>query len=63
MDIPALAQQNGRSDVDNIKQCYYSLLKESKTPDPLDLLSKVPTLNYKPNLSVYDSLVGGKTNG
>lgn len=28
VDILTLAQQNGRSDVDSVKQCYYSLLKE-----------------------------------
>lgn len=57
-DILELARQNGRSDVDSVKQCYYSLLKEGKTPEPLDLLSQVPTLNYNPNLSVYDGLTG-----
>lgn len=58
VDILVLAQQNGGSDVDSVKQCYYSLLKEGKTPEPLDLLSQVPTLNYNPNLSVYDGLMG-----
>jgi hypothetical protein len=36
----------------------YSLLKEGKTPEPLELLSQVPTLNYNPKLSVYDGLMG-----
>lgn len=34
VDILTLAQQNGMSDVDSVKQCYYSLLKEGKTPEP-----------------------------
>lgn len=63
VDILVLAQQNGRSDVESVKQCYYSLLKESKTPEPLNLLSEVPTLGYTPNLSVYDGLTGGEING
>lgn len=62
VDILTLAQQNGRSDVDSVKQCYYSLLKEGKTPEPLDLLSQVPTLNYNPDISVYDGLTGGEAN-
>lgn len=62
VDVLVLAQQNGRSDVDSVKQCYYSLLKEGKTPEPLDLLSQVPTLNYTPNLSIYDGLTGGDAN-
>lgn len=63
VDILALAQQNGRSDVDSVKQCYYSLLKEGKTPEPLDLLPQVPTLSYNPDISVYDGLTGGEANG
>ena len=63
VDILTLAQQNGRSDVDSVKQCYYSLLKEGKKPEPLDLLSQMPTLNYNPDISVYDGLTGGEANG
>lgn len=63
VDLLVLAQQNGRSDAESVKQCYYSLMKESKTPEPLDLLSQVPVINYNPNLSVYDGLTGGESNG
>ena len=63
VDILAIAQETGRSDVESIKQCYYSLLKEGKTPEPLNLFSQVPTLNYNPNLSAYDRLTGGDSNG
>ena len=109
-EILNLARQSGRSDVDSVKQCYYSLLKDRKRPEPLgspgsldspgilgspgllesdntsgmsaasaesgssvssgssashdsteasavlDLLSRVPKLNYNPDISVYDSL-------
>lgn len=34
-EILALAKQSGRSDVESVKQCYYSLLKENKAPEPL----------------------------
>lgn len=61
-DILTLAQQSGRSDVDSVRQCYYSLLKENRPPEPLDLLAQVPMLNYSPDLSVYDSLAGGDVN-
>ena len=109
-EILNLANQRGRSDVDSVKQCYYSLLKDRKRPEPLgspgsldstgllgspgllesgnmsgmsasssesgsyvssglsvshdsteasavlDLLSRVPKLNYNPDISVYDIL-------
>lgn len=103
-EILNLARQSGRSDVDSVKQCYYSLLKDRKRPEPLgspgslgstgllesdntsgmsassaesgsyvssgssvshdsteasavlDLLARVPKLNYNPDISVYDSL-------
>ena len=80
-EILNLARQSGRSDVDSVKQCYYSLLKDRKRPDPLGspgsretsdstsvesnetlrLLSKVPKLNYNPDISVYDSLTSAGT--
>lgn len=34
-EILSLARQSGRSDVDSVKQCYYSLLKDRKRPEPL----------------------------
>ena len=63
VDLLAIVQQTGKCDVDNVKQCYYSLLKEERSPKPLDLLSKVPMLNYNPDISVYDTLTGGESNG
>lgn len=62
-DILTLSQQSGKSDVESVKQCYYSLLKEDKTPEPLKLLSPMPMFNYAPDLSVYDGLIGGEGNG
>ena len=32
-EILNLAKQSGRSDVDSVKQCYYSLLKDRKRPE------------------------------
>lgn len=62
-DILDIAIQNGRSDIESVKQSYYSLLRERKTPKPLELLTQVPTLNYNPDISVYDNLTGGNSNG
>lgn len=58
-DILELAKETGRSDADSLRQCYYSMLKDRKTPEPLDLLASVPTLNYEPNLRAYDVLTRG----
>ena len=58
-EILMLVQQNGTSDVEILRQCYYSLLKEERTPEPLKLLSDVPILNYHPDLKAYDMLTGG----
>ena len=61
-DALELASDNGRTDVDSIRQCYYMLAKKEFRPEPLTLPSSPPTLNYSPNLSVYDSLMGGESN-
>ncbi len=62
-DILTLMQQNGRSDAATLRQCYYSFLKEGQPPEPLELMTAVPILNYHPDLSVYDGLTGGEGNG
>ena len=56
-DALALAGENGRTDADSIRQCYYLIAKKERRP----LLLKLPTpvLNYNPSLSVYDGLMGG----
>ena len=54
-----LAAQHGRTDADSLRQCYYMMAKKEYRTDPLQL-SSGPTLNYNPNLSVYDDLMGGE---
>ena len=56
-DALALAGENGRTDVDSIRQCYYLIAKKERRPVPLKL--PTPALNYNPSLSVYDGLMGG----
>ena len=46
----------------NYWQCYYMIAKKEYRPDPLKL-SGAPLLNYNPNLSAYDGLMGGEAHG
>ena len=61
-DALELAAANGRVDVDSLRQCYYMIAKKEHRPDPLKL-SGGPLLNYDPNLSAYDGLMGGEAHG
>ena len=58
-DALGLAAENGRTDADSLRQCYYRIAKKEYRPDPLHLTSD-PMLNYHPNLSAYDGLMGGE---
>ena len=61
-DALELAAQNGRTDTDSLRQCYYMVAKKEYRPDPLQLTSG-SMLNYNPNLSIYDGLIGGDAHG
>ena len=61
-DALELAAQNGRTDTDSLRQCYYMVAKKEYRPDPLKMTSG-PILNYNPNLSVFDGLMGGDVRG
>ena len=56
-DALALAGENGLTDADSIRQCYYLIAKKEHRPVPLTL--PTPALHYNPSLSVYDGLMGG----
>jgi transposase len=56
-DALELANEYGRLDSDNIRQCYLLIAKPENYPPPLKLCSE-PPLNYQPDLSVYDGLMG-----
>ena len=58
-DTLLLAKENGRTDADSLRQCYYMISKREYRPIPLNLDSS-PVMNYSPNLSVYDGLMGGE---
>jgi len=55
----SLAAESGRTDADSILQCYYILARPEQYPERLVLTSNPPLLNYRPDLSVYDSLTMG----
>lgn len=54
-----LASENGRTDADSIRQCYYMIAKPESHPAPLTLTSPPPNSGYSPDLTVYDVLTGG----
>lgn len=58
-DILSLARDNGTTDIDSLRQCYYLLMKKENRPEPLQLSTETPLLNYSPDLSAYDGLTGG----
>ena len=60
VDALELAGENGRTDADSIRQCYYMIARKESHPQPLMLLPDTPVLHYDPNLSAYDGLVGGE---
>ena len=55
----SIAAENGRTDPDSIRQCYYMIAKKEFRPTPLELRTSTPQLRYNPNLTAYDSLTGG----
>lgn len=58
-NVIVLANNYGRIDIDSLRHCYYNLSKKAISPTPLNLSAKAPTLDYNPNLSSYDNLIGG----
>lgn len=58
-DALELAAEHGRTDVDSIRQCYYMIARKEFHPQPLSLRNSSPVLDYRPDLSAYDGLMGG----
>ena len=58
-DALELAGEHGALNSDNIRACYLFISKPERSPQPLKLSGEPPLLNYRPDLSVYDSLTGG----
>ena len=61
-DVLELAHENGRTDADSIRQCYYMIARKEFHRIRCTLVSTPPVLNYNPNLSAYDGLMGGDVN-
>lgn len=61
-DTLVLANECGRTDADSLRQCYYMITKREYRPVPLTLITSAPSLNYNPNLGIYDGLTGGARN-
>jgi transposase len=51
-----LARDNGRTDADSIRQCYYMIARAEYHPSPLTLSTDPPHSGYAPDLTVYDRL-------
>ena len=49
-------------DTDSVRQCYYLIARKEYRPEPL-VLHNPPVMNYNPNLTAYDSLMGGEQHG
>lgn len=58
-DVVELAGEYGKLDSDSIRACYLFISRPERSPQPLRLAAEPPVLNYRPDLSVYDSLTGG----
>jgi transposase len=58
-DALELAWEHGLPDNDTIRQCYLLISKPDAYPQPLQLTNNQPLLNYLPDLSIYDGLIGG----
>ncbi len=59
-NVMTMAHSCGKTDIETVRQCYYNLPKKPHLPESLELNIEVPVLNYHPDLSTYDSLIGGK---
>jgi len=53
-----IATLYGKTDTESVRQCYYNLTHETKSPEPCKLNTSTPILNYQPELSQYDRLAG-----
>ena len=53
-----MAYAAGRTDTDSLRQCYYMISRKEYHPEPLKVNSSV-MFSYDPDISAYDSLIGG----
>jgi len=60
-DVLELAYEYGKPDTDNIRQCYLFISRPERHPQPLTLATEPPRINFRPDLSAYDSLYSAKS--
>jgi len=60
-DALELAGGYGQPDNDSIRQCYYMISKPEAHPTPLRFPAGPPLMDYRPDLTAYDGLMGGVT--
>jgi len=62
-EVLRLASQQGLADTESIRQCYYFISRPEFHPQPLQLAQSSGMADYRPDLSVYDSLSPQKSCG
>jgi transposase len=60
-DVIELAREQGRTDLDSIRQCYRFITEQEFRPHELTLSDTVPRLEFEPILTAYDALTGGES--
>jgi transposase len=59
-DVLELAREQGRVDIDSVRQCYRFISEQEFRPGELALEQEIPRLKFEPDLRSYDSLMGGE---
>ena len=57
-DVIELAREQGRADVDSLRQCYRQISEKEYWPPELELKAAIPRIDFEPNLNAYDNLTG-----
>ena len=58
-DVIELAREQGRTDVDSLRQCYRLISEEEVWPPEMIMKDAIPRISFEPDLGSYDSLTGG----
>jgi len=58
-DVIELAREQGRTDIDSVRQCYRFITEQEFRPNEIALEHGIPRLEFEPDLIAYDALVSG----